>query len=539
MIWTGFPIFWVALITAAAVALLVAFQFLMQQSHKRRIVTVLFWPDCTPFSPARVLWNRFLRIGSFLLLLLILLLVCFSLAGMERARIGSPVVIVADADSRQSSPDELRSQINYLADQVKHDQNLTVILADPEPRVLLSASEPRQLLNDRLRHLQTVDAPVNSLRALGMAYQLVRWNAQGEIWFVSRDASMFEDCGRDAAGRIRLAPAGGDTVKPALLSMVFVLDEQDINHGRIYMRLSSSAGDSAKIRIELLHSTKRLSIERVNANVRHGPEFVSPVLVADGSDITIAIVDEKSHRIIVPIAWRLPRIAAIAVQMDPRVPYALQAAVRACGAEQRSDRPDVIVTNDNGPTLSALPAIVVVKKDNPHSVEGGVIKPAERAHPLVAGLDFESARLDVVTDVKDLGVPLLRAGDSVVAALDQSGTHPRLYLSSELLATDSDVIRRIAFVTLIHRALLTFSGSSRDVAAVPASLYFQDPARFEQMPSAALLLPSSLPPPPEVSQNDRARRFSGWPTELWFWSLAAALIVMMIETILYWRGRIV
>lgn len=541
MMFTGLTTPWLLTIGAGAVAALVVLQMLLQRPPQRRVVTILFWPSALSSPPATVLWDRFQRWGSFLLLLLIVLLLSLALSGPRWTQKSAPVVIVVDAGAGDSAgnvalSDVCRDRISQLAASVAQNQPLAVMVADPEPRVILAFDQERITLKRTLTDVRSADSPANMLRALRQAYQMVSADPQGKILLVTSRTVPPQDAGEDVVARLTMYPADESAPGARITSIVFVPEESSRSRGRVMVRVDPAKSPS--VSVHLRHDADDMALV-ASSKVAGGTEFISPVLPANGAQLSVVMVDSEAKQIGRAVTWQAPKYDAVQVQIDSDVPQVVRAAVLATGAvEARSAGAVRICTDDHIP--ADAPAIVVAQKGNARVMPGAKLTLARSDLALTQGVNFETAHCGSGPEVP-AGITLFQSDGAAVISLANDTATPKLYLSSAMFSSESNVPRRIAFPMLIARTLQQFAGNQRGTMTVSSDRYFQDPALFDSARGDAVtILPTATDTANASAADPHAMPEPAGiqvPQPL-IWLLGAALALMVIEAILHIKRRI-
>jgi hypothetical protein len=256
--------------------------------------------------------------------------------------------------------------------------------------------------------------------------------------------------------------------------------------------------------------------------------------------------------------FRLPSRSPIIIAADEALPVALRLALAASPA--RLVKPDdpsanvrAVLAEMANATLDK-PSVTLVD-DGPPVAKGTAVRVT--AGSLAAdGLDLEHAVCDAGPAIRASErsgglIPLLEAGDAVLAALDVSNAKAgRLLVSRAIFGRDSTVANRPAFAILLSRAVRQLAGWDPLPRSLPADRAVVDPVWLYHT-SATAGPEGVIVAPGDREGSDLGRDESMAAAQpgvepaagrLYAVSqlmLLFALILLLVETALHARGRIV
>lgn len=177
-------------------ALLFALQRLRVRHRSRLVVTTLFWREALEESRARTLFERFRHPLTYLLLALIGGLLWLSVARIEGERSeGLSHVFLLDASATMGVGDRFDRAVDALADALEDAprERTEVLLCGANVTTLLAPGEDRALLAARLGDAKPAGVPASVERAVVSAASLARRpGSAGRRFVVVGDATVGE-----------------------------------------------------------------------------------------------------------------------------------------------------------------------------------------------------------------------------------------------------------------------------------------------------------------------------------------------------------
>lgn len=550
-----------AIATLLAAAGLVLLHRLRVQPVRRPVATLLFWQSATREQASRSLWGRLSRLRTFLFLLAILLLLGLSLSGLRgfgRKPALEPLVLVIDSGfSMSAKGDEGRTR---TADAVAlaradaenaGDRPLALIEAGDVPKVLASFRDPTVVTRRALESVQPSTQPADRSAAIRLAASLLSPAGTGQIVLYTDRPLPREPLSTSTRNALRVRTVGAPARNSAVLSAFYVSDAWRAGFGAIGVRLKTWGEQRGPLHVRLTLGTGAAShvVER-EAMPSRDDEAVATFegLPADGRVAEVELVGGDALAADDRASIRLPSQPSVAFNVEGAIPPALAAALSTIDSNGSGATViDVLQTSGPSNENATRPVIVMVKGGDAGTVTGGDrIVPTNDAWTM--DLPVEGAIVGRGVDLRSTSptaVPLLRAGDAVVAAVERDGRATRLLLSDALFAEQSTLPRRPGFVLLLGRAVRSMAGWTQSPVSLPLERRITDPTGLGDPARDANLISGSRSDsdvttidgsrdaaPDAVGSNGRAFNLS-------IVTLVGAIGLLMLEGLLYATKRIV
>jgi hypothetical protein len=247
----------------------------------------------------------------------------------------------------------------------------------------------------------------------------------------------------------------------------------------------------------------------------------------------------------------LPTRSPIVFRIQGELPTQLRRALNVIGSvvetaekeETTSAGTSILVTGE--PISGSSPSIRVVSSSSSRVDAGTLVTTA--GHELVSALDLERAVAGSGSGIEVKGremFPLLKADEAVLAAIDmQDG--PILLLSDALWSRGSSIAHRPALFMLLQRASERLAGWTPVPVSIPLKRQTVDPLNptSSRVPQITLVgnreqsdisqAPAALAPVKDLSPASPVT--APW----WTFALAGALALLLVEGLLYAKGRVV
>jgi hypothetical protein len=560
---------WILISTIAALtslAVLYALHRFRPHARLHTIATLIFWQQAAGSQNVTTLsQKRFGQPRTFILLASILLLLAAGMLGtLAAGRVDEARrVVVIDASSNMDWPaadvsagsDRLLDQaIKAVESDIAQGDSPTVIAADDNAKVIARAGEPTALM---LRQLERLRSEIGAARplasgsalALNLAEDLLDEQSHTEgafgpeiDWYT--DQSVIPDgIAPSVAARVRIhhvMSAGRVGISGVLLE---AMDATATGAGRLRVHVArSSLAVSQPIEVALSSPgiAGRVQSVKFAAN-GWTADVLFTGFATDAHSATLSLraaTGEATVYQTIPIS--LPNQTRLRIEIGGGISPALRAAAEAIdsGNGGRSSHAIAIVKSGSALPADATASVQIVSE--------GVMLPAgihitpEADQPLVADLNFEDAvtAAGPVVPSENL-LPILRAGDAVVASLDSVSR--TVYLSSALVNEPAELPRRAAFPVLLTRAFRRLAGWTELPLAVPACRLINDPLWQRTAGASEAIGVDEIPPKviklaelAETHARGTHRDFSLLPR----WCLAFALALLTFEGALLARRKI-
>ncbi len=549
----NWPVQSIVLPAAAAVlgaAVLALLHLLKVQPPRRTVATIMFWRRASQQEHRRVLWGRFSRWRSFLMLLLVVLLLAAALSGLRwpRDRRGEPVVMVIDAGFSMTAPAaEGRSRMSQAVELARADLSklgntpVSILSAGEWPQLLARPEQPAAVARLGLNQIQPQSAPAASSEALALAAGLLPAERGHVLWYTDQ-ADLPEELPQAIRDRVQRRAVGSAVSNAAILAVTFEPIDSDSPQGRLRVRVGAWGPSTQPVEVRLARGGDSVSQQAPLSAQSDGiGDAVFEKLQADGGECTIGLVGGGAIAADDLATMRLPRRPHVAFRFDGEVPESLRRALLAIGGGAAEDPAGILVTSSATPQTSGASVRIV---SGAAQVAAGT-----KVHlvdsPLTKGLGFEGAVCGAGTDLRSIDsslVPLIGAGESVLVGMAPKNGPPRLVLSDALFSQGSNLPQRPGFFLLLMCACRQMSGWTEAPLSVPIERRMSDPLWPPSQDSNAvapgsrrasdLTLAASEPKPLDLAA-------SGFGLEPWQIALAAAVGLLFIEGLLQAKGRIV
>ncbi len=177
-------------LTALALPVLV-FYILKVRLRRVPVSTNLFWKQIYDEKPPRSLWQRLRHLLSLLAQLLILALLVLAVADpyfyWQLLRARRMVIVIDNSASMQATdvqPTRFQAAVDaavHLADGLRYRDETAIIVAGPQPQVLLGMSGHVPTIKRTLRTIAVSDNPTELSSAIDLGKRLVGDDDQGEV----------------------------------------------------------------------------------------------------------------------------------------------------------------------------------------------------------------------------------------------------------------------------------------------------------------------------------------------------------------------
>lgn len=556
-------------------ALLFVLQRLRVRHRSRLVVTTLFWREALDESRARTLFERFRHPLTYLLLALISGLLWLSVARIEGERNeGLSHVFLLDGSATMGVGNRFEKAVDALAEALKEapPERTEVLLCGETVDVILVPGDDRALLHERLRGAKPAGVPASVERALVSSASVERRaGSDRRRYVVVGDAA----CGQAATA---LMPEGdwverlelGTERAPGNLGIT-ALGLAPANSGNfdaldalIEVRGPRAADTDVSILLggQPVPEVERRVIsagvlELVCRDLRVLPQGAG----VNAGRLTVSLPGAANDPL--PLdnyaEVQLPDLRLIRVLVVPTGDVAVDGALRAaCAADSAIEivasaaRADVIVGGPSPEQIRSLPSMrVSLSADQEHAIT--LFEPAVTdADALLQralgelGLD----RVDGARLASELGRPLSLGSTSGSATVRQVSLWSELFNPALCSFTESR-----AFPLVVGRTARWLAGAPEIVPYVATGK--PRPTRLVGSPGGTLFpwevapSPASASSPLDVASTLGAGGLaqpipvdSGVVTEgpgPWrfaTWLLAIVLVALLVEWMLYQRGRI-
>ncbi len=559
MTFAGIPWWAVVGVAVASAAVLVVLHLLRVQPRSVRTVTIMFWDDSLARPQARTLWQRFRHPWTFIFLALICTLLALALGeprlhGNSGDRLTEVIVFAAGssmgapATSNRSRMDAARDAVWAQACRLAPDDRLAIVVADPIPRVLLAFDESRVLARQRLFALRPPQLPAARENALRLAQSLLNGVENARI-VVLTDQPDPVDAQRTTGADVVYRYVGESADNAAIISVNYEFEPDAPLFGRFAARIGYWGRAPRSVQVRISRAGGARLLDEVVALDPGGTRTVAVKhLPADGDTLVVELLPGDGLTVDDRTTFRLPLRNSIPVWIDEDVPEALRVALisNPYAVLTPGEASATVVARSDTAAVPGDRSAIVVVTEGPEVSADHAIHP--EAHHLVQGLDFADASCGTGATLgaprEDL-IPLLRAGDQLLAAFDEKPPAPRLLLASSLLAPDSDVTNRSVFPVFLARALALMNGWQDAPLVQTPEGNITDPlwptrtppdAEVTAMPGSRTVSDLTRTPTDDTAQPELATRYS---LPAMFQSLLLiALVGLFVDALLHTRGRV-
>jgi len=560
----GRPSWAVLTLIGACAAGLALLHLLRIRRPQVRVVTTLFWSEAVEAAPARALLHQFRHPRTYAFLLLIAALLALVLGRPTPtggAAQQTTTVVVLDAGMSLSAPLADSQGTRWYAAQAaalaaagraSAASPLAILVADPQPRVLVGYDEPRCLLASRLQAVTPAAEPAARASALRLAASLLHGRPQSQIVLITDRPLAVDETPTSLDIPLHTVPVGNPVANAAIVAAAFTPAEADPLQGRLTVRIAHWGPQATDVTLQIRSDTTSLLRQTATLAPGAAQDFTLADLAADGRELTLQLEPADAVAADSTARFRLPLRHPIRTAVSPDLPVALRALLTSDPAVRlvAPDAPaDLEFRDGNAAARTDLPAIIIHSTSS-QDVAAGTSVELNRTSALTLNLDFTGttcaagpalATADAATSA------LLQAGPSALVTWSPAAQPPHLDLSQALLDPDATATRHPAFAVLLTRALHQLAGWDDERLTLPAERTASDPGwptiadaaqSLQQLAGSRSASDLSQPLPSAASAATPAAHGSAAPA--WFeicLFLAGALL--LLETLLHMRGRIV
>ncbi len=526
--------------------LLLGLQFLRVRHRRVEVVTTLFWKEAMEESRARVLFPRFRHPWAYLLALAIVGLIWLAWAGPEsREEVSEDTVFLLDGSGVMTVGNRFDESTMRLLRAVKTRSvaRRRVFWAGGDLRLLLDRGEQVRLLTARLEGLRPEASPEGLARAcLDLARQI---GPRPTKIVLLGDSPVPAEIQRQFPEHLtlqRLGPepeAGEEIVNRGIPAIGMASSESDYESVDVYFRtLGSPQGFQVQLDGRLYSETPE-DLGGGRGMLRGVP--------AEGGELSLDLAEISDPFPLDDRAvLRLPRRERLRVRLESSVPETVVRLVQADPAlEKVATNPDVIVmAGERGDGVpDAVPMLQWMSED---ALEAAFTVVASEADVSVHTV-FDALGLDQIDTTG-----LAQASGKEIRLQVQPGEVRAVRVWDRLLTEEYNLTRSAAFPLFIARSLRWLAGEEAVDPYVRVGEVHDDftaggvpyaPPRVGEYRGAdgrtvwASLGGVGLSEVDEVARvasMERVSRGIDWVT----WLVAAALLLLIGEWLLYKRGRL-
>ncbi len=534
---------------AGVAGVLAVLHLLRIRPRRITVVTTLFWDQALERRKARRLLEQFRHPWTYALLLALCGLIVLALGRpqlrADRANQAHEVIVLdaglslqaRDSGEKQTRLDLARAAAARRADELGGSDQVAVIAAAPQPRIVHSFQDARPLL---ARHLDLITAaaePAALERAVSLARGLLVGRSRPAVTLITD-----RPCPEGLSTKdIRVIQVGQPQANAAVIGATFQPAASNPLRGQFTARIINQANQPRQLEVSIRRAGGAVLFNETRSVPASQPvDFSVLDLPADGDKLLVQIRANEALGTDDSAEFRLPARTPINVRVQGHIPAALRAGLGA-DPSVRLVEPgqgcDVLVIADGSPR-PRRPALVLsdepIASDEPIRAAGG--------HPLLTGLDFEeSAVVGVADGAIKSGYALLSVGSQDVLTWPAEEEPQHATINVALWSDRFSITRRPAFAALLIRMTRKLAGWSDEPLSVPVRRTVEDPTWV-----AAPWRPATLVPADRQSADlgaaaaiqatpSSARRLAMSGFE---WLLAGALVLCVVEAVLHLRGRI-
>jgi hypothetical protein len=539
--------------------MLTLLHLLRERPREVRIITMLFWTRAAETPRARTLWQKFRHPLTFVLLTLTCGLLAVATGRPQSTRAWANArseIIILDAgvsmgarpaDASASRLDLARREIDAELQQLTDADRVTVLVADPFPRVVLDREEPVALARTKLQSLQSATTPALRRDALRLAHSMLSEQSGPSILLVTDRPVEPEFIQHiDPGIRLRVKTVGTAASNVDIVSAVFNPLEANPLRGTLTVRLLAAVERPLDVRVTVKRARGEVLLDRHNTlSPGDTPDFAIGDLAADGDRLTIHLDVPDALAADNQAVFRLPLRRLIRIAAPTDLPAPLLLALRSDPAirmVQPNDPCDLQVNPTdgwNGPSI-IVPAQAA-------KVDGTAPLRTAARHPLLRDLSFDGAVAnDEQLESRAIGGETLLSCGSlpVVSRLGPSPAAVRI--DPALWSPPLLLHRQAAFAVLVARVVRRLAGwqdgpitltceraSIDPLWTVDQGLGLHNESRLASRTSLSL----TPDPTGHMASEPMLDRLSRGPV-LAEWLLLLGLAGFIIDTLLHTRGRI-
>jgi len=256
-----------------AVPPLLALYFLRVRRRRIKVPTVLLWATVVQNQRTARPWDKFRRHLLLWLQLLLLLLLTLALAGPSlpgTTRLGASTVWIVDGSASMSAaaPNPSRFEIAraFLLDAIDDlepaDEGM-ILLAGPEPRVVVSFSRDKEQLAAAARALEPTSSPASLGAAVDLAVALARTRPDRGVVVVTDGSDRSLDLALGRHPDVAVETVGRSTSNVAVTSLDLRRSPAADLESELFVTLRRFGGEPGAVGVEVWRGNDLLTSETV------------------------------------------------------------------------------------------------------------------------------------------------------------------------------------------------------------------------------------------------------------------------------------
>ncbi len=356
----------------AAAAPLVAMYVLKVRRKRIRVASLMLWSAVVENQRRARPWDKFRRHDLLWLQLLALLLLTLALAGPSipgSKRLGQSVVWIVDGSASMGATKPSPSRFAVAQDVVVEgieslgptDEGM-VVLAGPDPRVVVSFTRDKERLRSAVRGMETTDAEASVGGAVDLAVALTRNRPERTVVVVTDGSDRTMDAALGRHPGIRVEHVGRPAPNVAITALDLRRSPTVDLESELFVTLRRFGGETSKVGVEVTLDGELLTTEVVEvpadrpvARVYRGLGKTGGLIrvhvetgdALSADDDAVAWLDPPTRRTVACVGCTV--LTARALAADPR--FDVLATDAYAAPAEGSDGPDVYVFED-----AAVPA---------------------------------------------------------------------------------------------------------------------------------------------------------------------------------------
>lgn len=452
----------VATATAVALAALTLLHVLRSRPTTVVVPTLQFWPASATESYARSFWQRFRHPLTWLLLAMIPIATFSSLGRPQFTTATSvshvfildvgPTMAARESRDGRTRLDEATKRLMNAVRSVSTGDRVAVIVADPQPRVILNFDEPRVSLQRRVAAIAPLSTPAPRADALRMA-RLLTTNTEKRLLTVISDHDWPVVDGE------RIIRVGTATSNAAIVGGRVTFDSPaDPLSGTIHARIVYRGQSQITGTFRAIRPSNIAILEKaISLAPNDDLDIAVATLAANGETIRLTLDVSDALVIDNTLELRLPTRSPIRVRIDDALPSSFRSALAAI--------PGVVLVTDKDST----PTLAIRFVDD--AIETIAATPVLAKERSLGTLAIRpTARHEA-----DSGPPLATiSGRPLVSVITTNGA-PQLRLSSAVFSANESLVSQPSFVAFLIDTIHRLAGWRTQAEVIPASRVVSDP----------------------------------------------------------------
>ena len=307
MTFLGAPLATLGIAAAAGAATLVALYLLKMRRRRLEVPYAGLWAQVLRDTESTALWRKLRRLLSLLLQLLILATLVLAVGDprLGASRRGRSLAIVIDASASMQATDgtgggdhgtrldEAKRAAHRLIDELGPEDEAMVLRLDTRPAALTGLSSDERELHRAVEDLQADDTGADVTRALGLADDALRGQAQPTTVLIGDGAGWQLD-GSLSANKIRYIPVGKSGENLAVTAFAVRRYRSNQTAYEVLAELQNFGKEPAAALFQLLQDGEVVESQRIRLEPGQRLQQLYPNLAGTGSRLEARLQPERA-----------------------------------------------------------------------------------------------------------------------------------------------------------------------------------------------------------------------------------------------------